>query len=143
MNFDDFEDRLKEQPLRQVPAHWRKEILLATQAGKRTSQTFSWPQFVFQTGKVLSMLLWPSPKAWASLAAVWLVLLIVNISSNNASRAVAAVLPRTEPEKILAWREEQLLLTELLGSQEMPIADRPKPAAPRPRSERPIDFMRV
>ena len=143
MNFDEFEDRLKAQPLRQVPAHWRKEILLAAQAEKRTSQNSSWARFVFQIQKVLSMLLWPSPKAWASLAVVWLVLLIVNTSSNNASRSVAVVLSRTEPEKILTWREEQLLLTELLGSQEMPVADRPKPAAPRPRSERPFDFMRV
>ena len=140
-NSDDFEQRLQRQPLRQIPAEWRAKILSkAHHASRMTHHVSFWRILISTLNSQLSTLLWPSPKAWASLAAIWLLLLIVNASTNDKSIAVARTLPRPAPERLMAWREQERLLTELLGPREMPVAEKPKPAASSPRSERHDQF---
>jgi len=162
MNSDDFEQRLQRQPLRQIPPEWRAEILskahhalAAPKSGEggsrithslRRSQTkadhiSAWRILVSTFNSQPSTLLWPSPKAWAGLAAIWLLLIVVNASTNDKSIAVARALPRPAPERLMAWREQERLLTELLGPREMPVAEKPKPAASSPRSERHNEFL--
>jgi hypothetical protein len=43
----------------------------------------------------------------------------------------------------MAFQEQQRLLTELIGPREIPMAERPKAAPPRPRSERRSRLMMV
>ena len=144
MNSDDFEKRLRCQPLRQVPPEWREGILSnARQAPRIISRVSFWRMIVSTLNPQPSTLLWPSPKAWACLAAIWFVLLIVNVSTNDKSTAGAKATSRPAPEQIMVWREQERLLTELIGPQEISVADRPKHAAPGPRSERPIEFLIV
>src|SRR5713226_4434921 len=151
MNSDDFEQRLQRQPPRQIPPEWRAEILSKAHHASRIthssrrSQTKAdhvsfWRVIISTLNSQLSTLLWPSPKAWGSLAVIWLLLLIVNASMSDKSISVAGALSRPAPERLMAWREQERLLTELLGPREMPVAEKPKPAASSPRSERHDQF---
>src|SRR5437762_647521 len=120
MNADDFEQRLQRQKLRQVPPEWREEILSNVHHARFITRPVSaWDLILSTRNSQLSTLLWPSPKAWAALGALWLVLLVVNSSMTHKSTAVARSLPRPSPEMILAWREQERLLAELIGMQEM------------------------
>jgi hypothetical protein len=141
LNTDDFEQGLQRQELRQIPPEWRAEILATTQHASNIHHASFWRAIISTLNSQLSTLLWPSPKAWASLAAIWLLLIVVNASTNDKSIAVARALPRPAPERLMAWREQERLLTELLGTREMPAAEKTKPAAPSPRSERHAEFL--
>jgi len=142
LNTDDFEQSLQRQQLRQIPPEWRAEILAKTQhATGNIHHASFWRAIISTLNSQLSTLLWPSPKAWASLAAVWLLLLIVNASTSDRSIAAGRALPRPAPERLMAWREQERLLTELLGTREMPAAEKTKPAPPSPRSERHTEFL--
>ena len=80
MNTDDFERKLQRQPLRQIPAGWREEILAAATTGHTSRVT---------RHSFLSALLWPHPAAWAGLAAIWTLIIAVNFSIRDRSPLVA------------------------------------------------------
>jgi hypothetical protein len=135
MNPDEFEERLKRQPMRKMPPEWRLEILsTAHKAGRlshdsRSTFLTSW----LSTGySQLSALLWPHPLAWAGLAAVWMVILAVNFSSSGDTQVLAKHITAPTPALMMAMREEERLL---MGPVQLPPADRPKSPLPRPRSE--------
>jgi hypothetical protein len=153
MSTDDFEKRLERQPLRQIPGEWREEILSAarqaslaehappvlrssTAEGGRTTQHVSASRSLLSTiHHQLSTLLWPHPTAWAGLAAVWLVILGINLTTRDASTVIAKHASPVSPQVFMAFQEQQRLLVELIGPRETPVAERPKPVVPRPRSE--------
>jgi len=140
MKPDDFEKRLQCQPLRQIPVEWREEILaearvvgprpstldsLARRSGAEAARPF-W----------LSTLLWPHPKAWAGLAAVWIAIFAIHFATRDDAPAVAKAAPPSR-EVMMALRDQQKLLAELLADRSGPHeAGRPKPAVPQPHSER-------
>jgi hypothetical protein len=141
MSANDFEERLQRQPLRQIPGAWREEILsaarqasLAEHAPRTTHH--SRPSLLSTISYQLSTLLWPHPAAWAGLAAVWLVILGLNHTTRDAlPRLPKGSLPAA-PQVFMAFQEQERVLAELIGPRETPMAERPKPAVPRPRSER-------
>ena len=141
MNPDDFEKRLQRQPLRQVPREWREEILSAARQASAPQPT-PHPAHRFRTSLLstlnaqLSTFLWPHPAAWAGLAALWLVIGGLNLATREASPQVARRASPPSVEVFMAFHEQEQLLAELLGPREAPVAERPKPAVPRPRSER-------
>ena len=132
MKPDDFEQRLQRQLMRQVPPEWREEILSVAQQPSRPIHV---SRFTFHAS-LLSTLLWPHPRAWAGLAAVWLVILAVNFSTRGDTQVLAKHLTPPSPEMVLALREQERLLSDLIAPTQTPVAERPKPAAPRPRSDR-------
>jgi hypothetical protein len=144
MTSDDFEQRLQRQPLREVPGEWRSDILSnAHQALYEKSQASFWSrawQHILKPNTKAAILLWPSSKAWASLAVVWVLLLIVNFSTNEKSRFVSPGSLKPTKETFMAWREQERLVIEILEPHETPVADKPKPVVPRPRSERQNEF---
>ena len=148
MNPEDFEEHLQRQPLRKVPAAWREQILSAArQAASAQSvpcprpRAHAWPSLLSTIHSQLSTLLWPHPAAWAGLAAVWMVILGVNLTTQDTALRVAKRAASPSPQVFMAFQEQQRLLTELIESREVPVAERPKPAPPRPRSERRRDLM--
>jgi hypothetical protein len=79
---DEFEALLKRQPLRSVPTEWRREILAA--ADNAPAEPWWRPWF------------YPSPVAWAAIAATWLVIIGLNAAA------------RVEPPQTAAHRQESV-----------------------------------
>jgi hypothetical protein len=140
---DDFEQKLRCQPLRQVPTEWREEILTvankvgtARRAVRGRLGEASLPNWFSTLNAQLSTLLWPHPKAWAGLAAIWILILAVNFSMRDQSQVLAEKSSPPSPEVIVELRQQQRLLAELIGPRDTSDADRSKPLVPPPRSER-------
>ena len=138
MNTDDFEQRLQRQPLRQIPAEWRQEIL---REGRRAAfleiggaDTASLPTLDWRT--TLANLFWPHPKAWAGLAAVWVFIFVVNFSMRDEGLVVAEKSAPPSPEMVAELRQQQRMLAELIGARDASDADRSKSLTPPPRSQR-------
>ncbi len=132
MKPDDFEQRLRQEPLRPVPAEWREEILSAAQAAAARPSTLdphSTPWW--------RAMLWPCPQAWAGLAAAWLVILTLSFMMRDEPRMVARPDPVPPPTQVQAeLKEQRRLLLELAGLREAGNAVRPASPATKPRSER-------
>jgi hypothetical protein len=134
---EQFEQRLRRQPVKQIPPEWRKEILNSVAADVNRRQTVS-REFTFAaTGwSRLSTLLWPHPKAWAGLAAIWVLILTLNFSTQDKPAVLAAKVPPPSPEVLVELRQQQKMLAELIGPAELHVADRQPLFLPKPRSER-------
>jgi hypothetical protein len=137
MKPEDFEQRLQRQPLRQIPAGWRAEIL----AEARERQTIrhspfvirhSWPSTI---NHQLSTLLWPHPKAWAGMAAVWILIFAVDFSMRDTMPVMAEKAAPPSPEVIVELKQQQRMLAELIGAGQAREAV-PARFLPQPRSER-------
>src|ERR1041385_4950547 len=114
MNADDFEKRLQRQAMRQIPRAWRGEILTAARrAGvPRPSTANSQPAPWWRD------LLWPCPQAWAGLAAVWMVILFLNVLSPGPVDLPGP--PRTSAGRatLMAFKERQRMLAEIARGAE-------------------------
>jgi hypothetical protein len=80
--------------------------------------------------------LWPCPRAWAALAAVWVVLFLVNSSERPSRTELARHSAR--PQMPAPWlaEEQWRLMAELSLLNEPPPKPRPPAAAtPQPRSD--------
>ena len=129
-----FEERLRRQSLKPIPGDWRAEILQASRHPAKASLTES--NWLSTLNQKLSTILWPHPKAWAGLAAVWMVILAVNFSTRDKALVMAETVSLSSPEIVAELRKQQLLFAELIGPSLAPDAGRPKNFVPRPRSER-------
>ena len=127
MKPDDFENRLEQQPLRQVPAEWRAEILGA--ARPRRSAPGPQPSW-------LASFFWPHPKAWVALAAVWVLIFAMNILSRDKPNTVAQVIAPPSPQVVAVLQQQRRLLKELIGQTSALEAEPQERFLPRPRSER-------
>jgi len=139
MKPDDFEERIRQQPLRELPQEWRREILGAAQAAMAPRPVpLSWRER-------LSALLWPCPEVWAGLAAIWLGILVVNVASTERTERMAKKTAPTSAQVMMALREQEQILTELIEPHETSPAIPPRiiESRPRPRSQRQQEFMMV
>ena len=85
-------------------------------------------------------LIFPSRRVWAGLAAVWILIIAANVSLYSHSPAAVARSSPT-PELILAWRQQQWLLSDLLGPNEPRAAAPPKRFSPPPSSQRRFEML--
>jgi hypothetical protein len=135
---NELEQKLSRQPLKQIPAEWRGDILSAAldaQAAYPTSRTPN-RSFLSTLNHQLSALLWPHPKAWAGLAAVWIAIIALNFSMRDHSEIVTSKSAPPSPEVVAELKQQKLLFAELIGVNDLPVADRQKSFLPGPRSER-------
>lgn len=85
-------------------------------------------------------LIWPCRFIWTGLAAIWILIFAANFSIKDHSQpAMAKSSP--SPEVIVAFRQQQELLAELIGPNDPPIAKPQKPYSPRPSSQRTVEIM--
>jgi hypothetical protein len=135
---EQFERCLSRQPLRQVPAEWREEILTVAEsaAATRHSPPVTRPSWLSTLNAQLSTILWPHPQAWAGLAAVWIFIFAVNFSVRDRAPVEAEKSAPPSPEVIVELRQQRRLLAELIGPRDTSDAVRSKSFVPQPRSER-------
>jgi hypothetical protein len=132
MNMDDFEQKLQRQPLRPIPGEWRGEILSAAERASRPAPGAS---FLSIFNSQLSTILWPHPKAWAGLAAAWILIFAVDFSMRDTTPVVAEKAVPPSPEVIVELKQQQRMLAELIGASQARDAEPPR-FSPQPRSER-------
>jgi hypothetical protein len=132
---EQFEQRLRRQSLKKIPGEWRAEILSAARGAQITPHA-SPASWLSTLNSQLSTLLWPHPKAWAGLAAVWVGILVLNFSQRDQSPVAVEKFSPPTPEVMAELRQQKLLFAELMGSPQTPDADRRKNVPPGPRSER-------
>jgi hypothetical protein len=133
MKPEEFEEQLKRQPIRPVPAEWRTEILAAANAAtapRRASRSF-----LSTLNHRISALLWPCPQAWAGLAALWVALVVFNHLAMSEHPRVAAKAAPPSPEVRMALAEQRRMLAQLIGPGGPSDVEPPKPFVPRPRGE--------
>ena len=137
MKPDDFEQRLQQQPLRQIPAAWRGEILTTARAAatSRHPSPDTHHSWLSTFNLQLSTLLWPHPRAWAGLAAVWICIFAVNFSIRDRAPVLAEKSAPPSPEVVAELKQQQRMLAELIGASQASEAEQPK-FLPLPRSER-------
>ena len=104
---DEFEQFLKEQPLSRPPANWRREILAAASA---PAPAESWWRQLF----------WPAPVAWAAVAALWLLIVGLNLAARPARSPATARSTVPVSEIAVALAEKRELLHELANDNRTP-----------------------
>ena len=135
MNTDEFEKRLQRVPLREIPSEWRGQILKGAVESRQVSFVTR-PSFLSTLNHRLSTLLWPHPKAWASLAALWMGIAVVQFAASDRAVYVTKKTESPSPEAIVLLQQQTRLMAELVGRASTVDLDRPKSIAPQPRSER-------
>jgi hypothetical protein len=134
---EQFERRLSRQPLKRIPGEWRAEIL---REGRRAAvpnigdaDTASLPTLNWRIA--LANVFWPHPKAWAGLAAVWILILAVDFSMRDTMPVRAEKAAPPSPEVVAELMQQQRMLAELIGANQACEAEMPR-FLPQPRSER-------
>jgi hypothetical protein len=74
------------------------------------------------------------------LATVWILILAANFSMRDHAEIKMAKSPPSR-EVIMAFRQQQQLLNELMGQDDPPAAEAQKPYLPRPASERRVELL--
>jgi hypothetical protein len=128
MKPDDFEKQLQRHPLRAISGDWRGELLDA--AGRAGDHQLS--VLKPQPTPWWHELLWPCPRAWAGLSAVWVVILVLNAATREPVQVAKAERVSPPREVLMALREQRRLFVQLVGPS--PPAEQPKTFIPRPRS---------
>jgi hypothetical protein len=88
-------------------------------------------------------LIFPSRRIWAGLAATWLLIFVFNVSQRDPAELLARKSPPPAPQMILTFRQQERLLTELIGPNEPQAVAPTKPFLPQPRSEGRIEILMV
>ena len=144
---ESFEQRLGRQPLRPVPANWRAGILRAAQTVQVNEKSVHLP-VASQTGwrhvvgRELRALFWPNPKAWAGLAAVWVLIAIINFSMRDTTPQTTEKSAPPSPAAVAELRNQQRMFVELSCQGETQEADRQKNIPLKPHSER-VEFRLI
>jgi hypothetical protein len=125
---DDFEQFLTSQPLRDVPPAWREEIL-ATAATTTMARETPPPS---AAGPWWRAWLWPSPYAWAALAAAWLVIFGLNFAAQTGHNRDGPRGPALSDQQIYALLAERRQLEEFYSQMNTPPA--PPPPVKLPNS---------
>jgi hypothetical protein len=131
MKIDDFEKQLQQQPMRQVPGHWRGQILQEARKSEiRNPKPEGQKSWLYQ-------LFWPCPQAWGALAAVWIVVVFLNASARDTSvQTVQIAKASTQPREVMMAVKLQLKFrAELMSANDVPVAEPPKLSAPQSRIE--------
>ena len=137
MNRDDFENKLERQQLRRLPADWREEILSAArEASPHPAAPIPQRSWLAILTPQLSTLLWPSPKAWAALAAAWVLVFAIQLSLRDEPALTARHTNPASPEMRMVLEQQKRLLAKLVDWPSTADIERPGPTLPRPRCER-------
>jgi hypothetical protein len=100
----------------------------------------SWPASLIASllgcsNKLRLELILPCRRIWTGLAAVWILIFVVNVSQHDGSQAVAT--KSATMGMMTTFREEQKMLNELLATRSFAVdAEQPRIYLPKPRTEK-------
>jgi hypothetical protein len=140
---DPFENRLERLPQRPVPPAWRREILSMAQEVSSHQQVASiGNSLISRFNSMVVALFWPHPRAWAGLAAVWVLVFGLSFATREPAQVgIAQHYAPTSPQMREQLRQQGRLLAELVGPNGTSEHDLSKPAAPRSQGGRREDFV--
>ncbi|HEY1718403.1 MAG TPA: hypothetical protein VGH42_08955 [Verrucomicrobiae bacterium] len=110
-----------------------------TKTQRETINLVSW--CLGGSNKLWLELIWPCRRIWTGLVTIWILIFVVNFSQQDKSELMARKTPPPSPEMILAFRQQERLLAELIGPDETRVAEPPKIFSPRPSSERRFETL--
>jgi len=94
--------------------------------------------------KLWRELVLPCRRTWAGLAAVWLAILVFNLTHAERIQIVTAKSTTPPEEMRLALQEQRRVLEEIIGPTPLaPAAEPPRRPNTQPRSERRIEILMV
>ncbi len=139
MNRDErFENRLVRVPQTPVPPAWREEILTAARSAA-TPRAVRPPAHT-SIRDALWALLWPHPRAWAGLAAAWVLILGLTLAGRDSRDSAQTEMVRQarppSPELRELLRQQGKLFAELTGRADDARPAPVRPTATEPRSQR-------
>ena len=86
------------------------------------------------SNKLWRELFLPSRRTWTGLAAVWLLLFLINFSQRDGSPTAGS---GSAPMAMMSIRDQQKLLNELFADRSPPMeAEQPRIFSPKPRTEK-------
>lgn len=88
-------------------------------------------------------LILPKPQAWVGVAALWVLILALKVSTHDATHALAGSKASVSPAVMAEVRQQKLLFAELAGLPQLPDVKPSKPLLPRPRSARRSEIFAV
>jgi hypothetical protein len=124
---NEFEQRLRQVPVKPLPPEWRAEILAAAGAVQPAPAR---PALQERLAVGWRSLFWPHPQAWAGLAAAWVVIALLHLSQRDEVPARSANSAPPSPETLIELRQQQQMLVELLDLRPGGDIDRPKKSGP-------------
>jgi hypothetical protein len=116
----------------------RREVVAELNDQGTKEQSWAAPLAAWLLGgsnKLWLELVWPCRRIWTGLAAVWILIFIVNVSQRDGSQTgIAKSTP--SPEVMMTFRDQQKLLNELFADRSLPIeAEPPRIYLPKPRTQ--------
>ena len=125
----------------------RDAVRVAADVNRRSARVreFTFAATVLRTLAVpFRELIWPCRRTWAGLAAVWVALLVFNLTQAERGQTVAAEAATSPGGMRLTFLEQQRLLDELIGPPPPTSpAEPPQRPNPQPRSERRTTLLLV
>jgi hypothetical protein len=106
----------------------------AVEAGQERQPTLSLSAIA---GQLWQDMFWPWRRVWAGVAVTWLVILGLALATGEMPRMRVARPPQPDPETLAALRQQERLLTQLLGGTAPPPVSRPRTPGPRSAAEPP------
>jgi hypothetical protein len=105
-----------------------REDVLAVELGQANSPISPKRRNIFAAIplKLWNELIWPSRRAWAGLAAVWVALAVVHFSQNDRGGSIQTT---PDPQILEAWNEQQAIL-EQLANERRQLAEKTPANAP-------------
>ena len=127
MNSDDFERELKRRPFRAIPPEWKRNLVRepnsVSQRPARKAAEGAW-------FSALHELLWPSPVAWGSLTAVWIIIAALRLATFEAPTG-SRVAGNEYTQLRVAMEIKREILTEPQVAMQSPPAKADKPRSHR------------
>lgn len=114
----------------------RKQVVATLSSPSKASRSFHQPFSLARLPlKLWQELVWSCRRVWIGFAAVWLVIVAVNVANNSGepNRVMARATPPPSPQMLAALEEQRLLLSQLLGGASEPAM--PSRRKEPPRSE--------
>ena len=140
-NDEQFENRLRRQPLRPIPPAWRGEILTASAARQPAAAARRGDEGAPALVAGWRLLFARMPLAWAALAALWVGMIGVNLTMPGPMISVAMEAPASARVSVLASWDSPLADFDVASDSTLPRPKASPNSAPsdvpsRPRSER-------